>query len=241
MHRLAYMFGLVTAVACTTDSGDEGFHIKHNLAIGDECVVTPGGTFISRGEIFIGSPEPYVLTPEIESRLTAVEGQEALRTIALRGARVSLEVAAVTVDDASVTPPVLTNAQFTSLFAAALEPGGAVGAAIDIIPTPVLAQLRAAFPSGNVRAEVVATVTPYGRIGGGGDEVEGVPFVYPVTVCSDCIVFNVGTCPLPMGTEVITGNACNPFQDGAVECCVDATNTLICPAPVSTVPPPAAN
>lgn len=231
MHRLAYMFVLVTAVACTTDSGDEGFHIKHNLAVTDQCLVSPGGTFRSRGEIWIDSPNPYVLTPEIESRLTAAEGQEDQRTIALRGARVSLEVAAVTVDNASVTPPALTGAQFTSLFAAALEPGGSVGAQIDIVPTPVLAQLSDAFPSGVVRAEVVATITPYGRIGGGGDEIEGVPFVYPVSVCSNCVVSSLGACSaVPSGTTIRTGNACNPFQDGVIDCCTSDTGALVCPA-----------
>jgi hypothetical protein len=59
-----------------------------------------------------------------------------------------------------------------------------------------------------------------------------------VTVCNNtqglCVVVDNGVCPFT-GTPR-TGNACNIFQDGVVDCCRDATtNNLICPAPVATM------
>jgi hypothetical protein len=67
-----------------------------------------------------------------------------------------------------------------------------------------------------------------------GDEIEGDPFNYPVTVCNDCVINMLSpTCPLPIGTVVRAGNPCNAFQDGVVDCCGDPTNPQ-CPAPVAT-------
>jgi hypothetical protein len=43
-------------------------------------------------------------------------------------------------------------------------------------------------------------------------------------------------CPLPIGSQPRMGNACNPAQDGTVDCCTDPTTmALTCPATVSTM------
>ena len=46
---------------------------------------------------------------------------------------------------------------------------------------------------------------------------------------NDCVIVDQGTCADFMGTAR-TGNACNPFQDGPVDCCTDDAGALVCPA-----------
>ncbi|MEJ7604391.1 MAG: hypothetical protein WKG01_41425 [Kofleriaceae bacterium] len=164
MHRLAWILLLVSA--CTADTGDEGFSIIHNLAPGANCALTPGGAFLSRGTIDVKSPNPYLLTPEFTSRITAGEGSEAQRTIALRGARIE-------VTNATSPDQTIANNKFTSLFAASLSPLGMTTASLDVLTPEIIAQLGV---TPTKRVQVVAKVTPFGALGGSGDEIDGVPF-----------------------------------------------------------------
>jgi len=127
--------------------------------------------------------------------------------------------------------------RFRSLFSAPLAPNGSfTSASFDIVSIPALAAIRAKAnpgPKSLVHAQVIANVVVYGDLGG--EEVDSVTFVYPVTVCNDCIKNSLGACPLPMGTTVRTGNACNAFQDGVVDCCDTTTGELSCPATVATM------
>lgn len=221
MHRLALTLLLTSACA---DGGDEGFHIVHNLAPPSDCTYSPGGPFMSSGLMDVNSPQPYVFTPEIESRITVVDNQNiAQRTIVLRGARIEVQNAQTGA----------TLGKLTSLFSASLTPGGKVAVAFDII-TPEMAAMAGA--SGDTRVQLVAKITAYGALGGS-DEIDSVPFQYPVTVCDGCILDIAGTCPLPFGSTVIDTRTCHEFQDGRVTCCTD-NGELVCPAVLS--PPPAA-
>ncbi len=236
MHRLTLLLVVVTASACA-DSGDEGFFIRNNIKAGEGCAVTPGGAFLSRGTMALGASTPYTLTPEIVSRITATQDNQNQRTVALRGARVELSVEGMTVNGESAAPPSLTNSKFTSLFSASLSPEGATTASFDAVSTAAINELSEKAPAGRVQIQLLAKVIVYGNLGGGDDEMEGVPFYYPITACNDCVVNVVGSCPLPFGTVPRAGNDCNVFQDGVVDCCVDADGFAICPAIVSTTPP----
>lgn len=247
MHRLL-LLTLATA-ACVADSGDEAFVVLNNITPDENCGVSAmaGGEFTPRGTIYLGSPQPYTLTPLIESRITATATNTSQRTVALQGARVDLAIEAVTVTNGDAVERVEFSEseisalqaegslRFTSLFSAPLEPGGLTATQFDIVSVGALAAVRAktAGMTGVVRAQFVATSTVYGLLGD--DEVEGVPFVYPVTGCTDCIVNVVAqSCPAPLGTQVRAGNGCNVFQDGVVDCCL-GPNGLICPSPVATM------
>jgi hypothetical protein len=221
MHRLALI--LLAMGACVADGGDEGFNIVHNLSPGNTCTLAPGGAFISGGRIEVGSPNGYVLTPEFVSRITQSEGTDAQRTIALRGARIELTNAA--------TGAAFAGGKFTSLFAASLPPGGSSVAAFEVVPTSILDQVAV---TADTRVTILAKITPYGALGGSGDELDGVEFQYPISVCSGCVAFNLGACPLPAGTMIPAGNGCNQFQDGQVGCCATATGQLLCPAITGT-------
>lgn len=251
MRPLLLSLLTITTVACAASSGDEGFVVLNNQVPGEGCTLSPdsSGMFQSRGLLFLNSPNPYVMTPVIQSRISALEGQDLQRTIALRGARVELEISGITLSDpgtGAVSTLEFSDAEiaalqadgslrFTSLFSAPLAPAGTTAATFDAVSFGALAAIRAKVGMTNqaVHAQIVSKATLFGDLGG--DEIEGVPFVYPITVCNDCIVNTIAQCPVPVGTTVRTGNACNAFQDGNVDCCTQPDGRLLCPAPVASM------
>lgn len=250
-------FFVVLAAAGCADTGDEGFVIRNNLAAtGTTCTftATTASPFQSRGTLSTSSPVPYLLTPLIQSRITAAVGQENLRTVALAGAKVDLEVGPITVEDANgglvfscaaeganacfddaarTALAAAGTTKFRSLFSAPLAPNsGLTSASFDLVPTAVIREIErkagALAAGARLHAQVVATATVYGDLNG--TEVEGLPFVYPVTVCNDCVVNVVGTCAATPKTFMARpGNPCNRFQDGVLDCCTNGA-TLVCPA-----------
>jgi hypothetical protein len=252
MQRLSLVASMLVATACA-DTGGEAMEIRQNLAPpSNACTLVPANSapFTSRGEIALTSPQPYILTPMIESRISAAMGFEGQRTILLRGARVDLELGPISVDDGQGNVSVVDfgdtekqqlitagTTKFRSPFSSPLPPNGGLSVGVfDIVPTTalgaVIAKVGAAdFAAKRIHAQALATIVVYGDLDG--EEVESPPFVYPVTLCNDCVVRVVGTCPLAVGTVVRSGNACNRFQDGVVDCCETGTS-LLCPATVAT-------
>jgi len=259
MPRLVPIAAVVLAGACTTNQGDEGMVIVQNSAVGEKCEFTDlMPAFNPRGSIFIDSPVPYLFTPVVESRINAIMGMEQNKTIALHGARIDLAVDALEVvhSDGTVTQVTFSDSElatlktagsthFKSLFAAPLPPNeGRSNVAFDIVPLSMLSAIKmkaAGSATDHVHAQLVATVSVFGDLSG--DEITGLPFQYPVTVCNDCVVNvlrdDMGAaidCPVPMATAVKTGNACNVFQDGVVDCCtVKATGAHVCPASIAAM------
>jgi hypothetical protein len=247
---------------CVADGGDAGFVIRNNLAPDEsECSFMPSASapFVSRGTLHTRTPSPYLLSPLIESRLTAAEGQVSVRTVALMGAKIDLEIGPISVEDAQgglvfscaaegasacfgeaerATLAAAGTTKFRSLFSAPLAPnGGLTTATFDLVPTAAVREIErkaGTIPDGaRLHAQVVATATVYGQLGN--SEVEGLPFVYPVAVCNDCVVNVVGACAdTSVGFDPRPGNPCNPYQDGVLDCCRSDTG-LVCPA-VGTKP-----
>jgi hypothetical protein len=239
MLRAAVLFTSTLAFAgCVADSGGEGFVILNNTAVGTDCAFTgdTGQAFIAHGQIFSGSPTGYLLTPLFESAITATADNQLQRTIMFSGANVELTVAALTIHHAdgstvSAMPPELTgtDGKFRVLFSGSLPPGGSTNVAFEVLPVSAINTIMQAAGAGSgdsVNAEVKAVVKADGTMGG--DRVDAAPFTYPITVCNDCVVVDRGACPLTSMT-VRTGNACNPFQDGPVDCCEEAGGGLVCP------------
>ena len=215
----------VLVVGCA-DKGDEGFFILNNTAPpigGTSCTFTgdPTQPFIAAGEISYDSQQGYLFSPLLESRITAVMGQESTRTIHLEGANVTLQLANGG-----------TKQSFTVLFSGSLAPNnGTTNVSFELVPKESITAL------GNVsqNVEIVASITPYGTLGGG--RIDGEPFQYPITIIArgNGIVESVGACSLmtfPMSTA--TPNACNPYQDGVLTCCTctpkaGGSATLECP------------
>lgn len=244
MSRL--VLATLLLVGCA-DTGDEGMIILNNTATTDSCTLTGAKDqpFNPHGEIFAGAQRGYVFTPLIESRITTIEGDldDAQRTIFMSGANVSLEVVATTVhdldSDAFTNPTVTlsgTQAQFSTLFSASLPPAGTANVAFELIPAQTMRAIEQAVnpsPSQTFRAEVLASVSVFGKLGG--EDVDSPVFQFPVSVCTDCVVNDLGMC-LDLEASPRTGNACNQFQDGVIDCCEASTGGLVCPA-VAEEPP----
>lgn len=241
MLRLAALMPLAL-VACV-ESGDEGLYILNNTAVTEtSCSLSgdPEQAMLSHGIIHYLSPSAYVMTPLVQSRIQPVEGiDDQSKTVQLRGADIALTLKAFTVAHTdgtfTTTRPEKMYMPFSSLFSGAIGPLASVNAFVDTIPPATLRQIaadtNADLNTEAFQAEILATVVIRGAIND--DTITSAPYLFPITVCNDCVVVNLGACPVM--TAPRTGNACNPFQDGVVDCCTDASNNLICPAVTATM------
>lgn len=234
---------------CVDDSSDGGIFVSKAVAVGETCSFSSTATeaFLPHGVLSVFSTGGYQLFPQMTSRITATDTQIDQRTIILQGARVDIEIT----DDELAGELDLQQLQddgitkFQSRFTAPLLPnGGVTDGAIEAITPELIDAIAAVRPdlkntASNrevFRTELLAHVTVFGDMAG--DEITSQKFTFPVTLCNDCVVNILGPCDLPAGTTPSEGNACNAFQDGTVDCCVEATGALTCPGRVATTPPP---
>jgi hypothetical protein len=233
----ASVLGSALATGCAANSGDEGFLILNNSAppIG-MCTFSGDLTqpYIPAGFLSTVSSSGYILNPLLESRITALTGQEVQRSLTIMGARVDLKVVSATVTSATgAITNVTTNlpselTHFQQLVSATLAPSGSANVTFEMVPWAVIPNLTSGAAIGatdRFHATIDATVTMYAEMGG--SEVDASAFHFPVTVCNDCLVNVIGACPI---AAVNKGNACNPFQDFTVDCCTNAAGGLVCPA-----------
>lgn len=225
--------------ACVADNGDEGIFILKNVAPGDECVfdANESSPFIAHGTWSVLSPSGYRFHPQMRSRITALAGEEDQRTVITRGARVNIEITDPTLagqlDLARLQAEGVTR--FESLFSAPIAPnGGITDAGFDLMTRRLIDEIAAVRPeigTGEAvfRTELIATAVVYGDMSG--SEVTSQEFRFPVTLCNDCVVNVVGTCPVTGSPR--PGNPCNAFQDGVVDCCT-SDGDVYCPAPVAS-------
>jgi hypothetical protein len=231
--RLVSALAFTLLVVGCADKGDEGFFILNNTAppVGaTACTLTgdAGQPFIAAGAISYLSPSGYVFTPLLESRITAVMGSEAERTIHLEGANVTL-----------TAPASGGTTSFTALFSGSLAPNnGTTNVSFELLPKASIMMLG----SMTANSEVVASVTPYGTLGGG--RIDGEPFQYPITIVAPAngILTSQGSCAsasLPAASTTV--NPCNPYQDGVIDCCTctsktsPPTMTTVCPSEPDTI------
>ncbi|MDB4962066.1 MAG: hypothetical protein JWP01_2065 [Myxococcales bacterium] len=239
----AACFTLAAALgACAADNGDEGIFVTKNVAASASCTFTAdeGAAFLSHGTYSIHATTSYALHPQMVSRVTASAGQQEARTIIMRGARVNLRIPDETVLSAAQQESLRASGvmKFSALFTAPLPPNGGIATGeLDVITPALLDQIVMAKGAGilaadapSFRTEVIASVVVYGDMSG--SEITSQEFQFPITICNDCVVNELGACPLPAGTVPRPGNACNPFQDGSADCC-RLNDEVICPATVA--------
>jgi len=224
MRRVLLILAPIAVVGACASNGDQGMVVLNNTTVqtGTTCLLTglSGQAFVSQGTISTVSPQGYLATPLILSRITAMPGQEAQKTIYLQGAVVQLSVPAgsqpITLDS--------TEQKFLAPFSGALAPEGTINIGFELVPLSVI-QKVAALGGTHTHVEITAKATVYGTLAN--DTINAEPWSYPVTICNDCVVNPIGVCPQ---AAVHTGNPCNVFQDGLVDCCTSSTGGLICPS-----------
>jgi len=248
---LALGLTLSTAlVGCTANDGtDGGILVRKNVAAGAGCVTTgmPDEPGIAHGHLNALGLTGYLFIAQMSSRISALAGEESQRTIITKGANIDITFPDSTAFSAAELTALQTAGltRFRSLFAAPIEPnGGTTDAGFILMSGALSAALLNKAAGAPFALEAVATFTVDGDMAG--QRVVSQPFAYPVTITSGGTlpsggggINNLGACPLKMITN--TGNVCNVFQDGVVDCCTDPAEVtesnplgFVCPARVST-------
>lgn len=220
--------------ACV-DTGSESIVILQNQAPISGCSVGASveDAYRPAGVIEASTRQGYVLTPVVKSYVTATVGEEFRRIAFVHGARVDVEFldAGLISDEQAQQLRADGLTRFETPFSAMIEPGGTTSMIFEVVPADLINDVIAPLLTAE-RDEVLvrARVRVFGRIGD--DDFESSEFLYPVTVCDECLAINLGACSA-LSTNYVpreTGGVCNPAQDEAVECCEDPAGQLICPA-----------
>lgn len=228
---------------CVADSGDGGILVLRNVVADTMCATLGNATEASRDhgslDLLLGSG--YLFIAQMKSRITALTGQEDQRTIITSGANVDVAFPGSTLfsdaELAELKASALTH--FKSPFSQAIFPnGGLSDGFFTIIPAELARRVgQKGGMSRQFHVEAVATFTIEGDMSG--ERVTSQPFSYAVTLGNEVTVNVLGTCPRPSATMLRTGYACNPAQDGLIDCCgsrvdgVIVAGSLACPATVS--------
>ncbi|HEY6177439.1 MAG TPA: hypothetical protein VIX73_23440 [Kofleriaceae bacterium] len=238
---LRQRFGLVVGLGaaalagCAANGGDEGLVVLKNVV----PTATTGGcsfssqateTSLVRGALDVRAHTGYLFIAQLESRITALAGQESQRTIFTRGANVDISFSDPNLFSAAELADLnAKNAlHFMAPFTAPLSPnGGITDVLFELIPADVALALDAKTTFSSTVAQTSFTVV--GDLAGG--DVTSQKFQYPVTVVSGGLVNELGACSTVSSSFTPrVGNPCNPGQDGIVDCCTDTNNHQVCPA-----------
>jgi hypothetical protein len=248
MHRVVnsvvFSSALVLVVGCAADDYDGGIFVRQAVAPGDGCSITAqiGEIGVSHGALSSLSPTAYVITAQMQSKITAdTMAQVPQRTVLLTAANVDLTFPGSTLFTAAELADMKSSGitHFKSLFSAALGPNLSIVDAPFEITTPALYdKIYAKAPEAKggstpFALEVLATFTVVGDLSG--TEVNSQPFEFPISIATNNVFFSAGTCPLPMGTILEAGDGCGRAQDGAFTCC-ESPDGLVCPATIGTAP-----
>ncbi len=235
---VAVLTGAAVTGCEASDGSDGGILVLKNIHADTGCVATSldTETASSHGSLDLANAPGYLFIAQMRSRITALDGQEDQRTIITSGAKVDITFPNSTIfsedELASLKDQGLTH--FKALFSVPIPPNeGLSDGPFTLIPSALVEKIAEKIPTtSNVRLETVGTFTIVGDMSG--TTVNSQPFSYAVTIGRHLNVSVLGPCSLPMGTAVRPGYACNPYQDGVVDCCSQGSDT-VCPATVSTM------
>ena len=224
--RLALFGALVAAAPACTNDGGSSFFIVQNQVPTEGCVIPSdvGSGFLSKGTIEASAETGYIFTPVVQSLLTTMEGAAADRVIFVQGADISLSFPRGELDDVPT---------FRQRFSGSVFPGGTTSFGFELVPLDTLEDVAAVLGDGAGAVSISAEITLIGTVDGG--DVDAEPYFYNIDVCRGCLVAVYDCADITEGFMPDQGGVCQLFQDGPVDCCVDAEDNLICPA----TPPPA--
>ncbi len=213
------------AGACVED--DTSFYIKGMRAPEAKCATpAPGGsTFVGTGQLDVSMKTGYLAFPEtlnaLSSSTTSMPGQPETHILQMRGYRISLDMSEIP----GSFPAELTDKTFPT--SGTITPAGAMVTAIEVLGSPLAAQLATVVPKG-VERTVYASIRAVATMAGG--EKESALFVFPVMICNGCLVdFLSGRpCPAPdESTAKFKTNTCGLPQDEPVTCCNEANSAVV--------------
>lgn len=230
--------GLAAAAAvlggCAANGGDAGIAVMRSVAPSAMCTFSASDAelTVGRGILDVALRASYLVGVQMISRITALDGQEVQRAVFVTGAKVDITFPDSTLFTAAELAELKASGltHFKTLFSTVVKPnGGLTDAAFELVPFELSDRLRTRPAFTQVVA--LGTFRVIGRLGVTGSELESDPFQFPVTLTNGGLVNLKGPCA-ELATSFMprVGNACNPAQDGVVDCCTAPDNTLVCPA-----------
>lgn len=234
--------------ACVDENADSGLIILHAVPPESGCTFAAGGTAIQpSGRIQSTAGNGYLIAPEVRNDLTLADGEaESPKTILISGARVEIQFRDPSpftdAEEAALATEGLTR--FEAPFAGSVAPnGGTAVLPFEAVPVQLLRRIDAKLPDPtfeNPSPSFLLDVQIRELGTRRGDSVESNLFRFPVEVCADCLIRDLGQCvDLSSAQTVSTGGACQTLQDGVLDCChgVDpdgpegpAGQPFVCPA-----------
>jgi hypothetical protein len=197
---------------------------------GCDISVDPSGPFQPRGLIDVSSTQGYRFTPLVQN--VAIANDNSMKRIFVEGANVDIEFVGSNAPDPAAFQE--NYISFRSPFSGSIEAEGFASFDFDIMSRELVAGLVGSVtPTSSI--QLIASVTIVGELDG--DGIESNTFKYPIEVCDGCMQNLIGAClGLDPTTEIAGGGACNPLQDGVIDCCTGDGGELVCPA-VPIIPP----
>jgi hypothetical protein len=214
--------------------GDEAILVLSDVLADTSCATTASGTqtVLSHGTLdVVLESSGYLFFADLKSRITALDGQEDQRTIIVTGANVDVTFPGSTLFSAAELADLKAKnfTHFFESFSTAIAPAGTATAPFILIPQGLVDQITTkADLSKEFRLEALGTFTVLGNMSG--EKVQSQEFSYGVTIGNFVTVRDNGACAnLASGFVAKTGYACNPAQDGTIDCCTSG-GALVCPA-----------
>lgn len=224
-HLSLSLFPLALGLgACVDDNADSGMIILRAVAPEAGCMFpAEADLFVPSGHIDVAAATGYLVGPEVRNDLTLADGEARTpKTIFVSGAKIEIAFYQDDVfsaaEQATLTADGLTR--FVAPVAGSIEPaGGTAVFPFEAVPTELLTAIGEKLQTLDrgrtlldVKIRMVGTR--------GGSSVESNLFRFPVEVCANCGIQNLGDCTGVSTNQVIaTGGVCQPFQDGHVDCC----------------------
>ena len=230
-----FVAGSALVAGCAAD-GDDSILVLSNVRADDMCVTTATGTqtVISHGSLdTVLTPflKGYLFFADLKSRITALDGAEDQRTIIVTGVNVDITFPGSTLfstaELADLRAQNLTH--FNESASTVLTPnGGLATLPFQLVPESLVERIVAKVAGKAFALEANAVFTVLGDMSG--QKVASQAFSYGVTIGTNVVVNNVGACSGLQSTFVANkGYACNPVQDGELDCCTSGSG-LVCPA-----------
>jgi hypothetical protein len=241
----AVLVGGTAVAGCAADSNDSSILVLKNVHADTTCTTTglQTETSIPHGSLDILLPTDYLFIAQMESRIVSAVAQVDQRTIISKFAKVDIAFPNSTLFSAAELADMQTAGltHFRSNFSTPILPNdGIADGGFVMIPAglaqKVLAKsgLTGFTDTHSFRLEAEATFTVEGDMSG--TTVNSQPFTYGVTLGNfTSISILPQVCPVAAtGTTLRTGYACNPLQDGVVDCCLNSDGSIACPATTKT-------
>lgn len=211
--------------ACVDNNADSGLTVLKVVPAESGCEFSTGGDrFQASGLIQSNSSAGYLIAPEVRNDLSLADGEQVTpKTVFITGAQVVIKFYDDDLFDATVEETMARDGvtRFVVPVAGSVEPNaGTAVIPFTAVPVELLRLIEENLRAKNlsdtlldVQLQIIGTR--------GGSAIESNLFRYPVEVCIDCVVSNLGLCANLSGADTFgRGGACNPLQDGALDCCV---------------------